>query len=1538
MAETIRVLYVDDEPDLLNIGKLFLEREGAFAVDTLTSAKVALEHLKTEHYDAIVSDYQMPEMDGIAFLKHLKASGDITPFIIFTGKGREEVVIEALNEGADFYLQKGGEAKSQFTELANKIRYAVSRRNAEQDLRESEERYRHVVEDQTEFICRFLPDGTHIFVNEAYCRYFGTTRDEITGTRFRPAIHPEDREQMARHLASLTMNHPLVTIDQRVIMPDGSIRWQRWVDRAIFHADGNLKEYQSVGRDVTEIKEAEEERLKSERRFRLLFDNAILGIFQTTPEGKYIDMNPAFARIYGYNSPEEMKSAIRDIQKQLYIHLEDRQTVNELLSTVGEIRNFETENRHRDGHSIWISINAKVVRDNNGEILAYEGTIDDITERKRAENALRGSETQYRSLVDSAPIGIGISDLGGTILDSNPAMLRITGYSLEEFKKVNVRNTYANPDDHQYLITSLQETGEITDYEVQLKQKDGTLYYALLNSRIIDINEQKLLLTTTVDITERKHLEEKLLQSEAKHRTLVETTPDILWEIDTKGNFVYLSPQIKEILGYSSEDLMGKSIFSLLPPESISESKASLFTHLQTSNRLHTLELPASHCDGRRIIIEIRSAALFDHTGKVTGFRGIAHDITERKRTEEEFRESAKRYNTIYGQSPIAIELYDAAGMLVNANPACLDLFGIENIQGIQNFSLFGDPNINDEQKKRLHQGETVQYQGPFDFKKVKAQKLYPTNRDGIIWLDVLITPLGNRADSITGFLVQILDITERKRAEEALHESEEKYRTIFENAGDAIAIHDLKGNFIEVNDIICRRFGYSRKELLTMTVVDVDDPVQAGNVEGRIQELIKKGHIVFETVHIARDGRRIPTEASAVLFHLGNKPLVMSIARDITERKRAEEPLQKNTEEDDASCEQLTASEEDPGADLDKMKRQGTALRDSKRELANIIEFLPDATLVIDRQGTVIAWNRAMVEMTGVPAEQMIGKGNYEYALPFYHERRPITVDLVLHHDPEIVAKYPVMQHEGRSLRSEIFIPHLNKGQGAHLWFTASPLYDTSGNIMGAIESIRDITDRWQAEETRRILNAYNRSLIEAGLDPLVTINSDGKIADVNTSTEKVTGYSRDELIGTDFSDYFTEPEKAREGYRKVFDDGVVRDYPLEIRHRNGTITSVLYNATIYRDEAGTVLGIFAAAHDITDRKRIEKTLRISEERLQLALNVSQVGTWDLDLVNHTAWRSLRHDQIFGYETLLPEWTYEMFLEHVLPEDRDRVDLAFKEAQSGQHDWEFECRIRRKDGEIRWIWARGRIQYDNKGGQKRMLGLVQDITGRKQAEEALRQANKKLNLLSSITRHDINNQLTVQMGYLSMLEKKRLDPKQTEYFQKISTAAKRISAMIQFTKEYEEIGVHAPAWQDCHTLVDTAAKQAPLGKVLVNNDLPAGMEVLADPLIIKVFYNLMDNAVRYGGKITKIRFFVEESGDDHLIVCEDDGDGIPQDEKEKIFERGYGKNTGLGLAISREILDITGISIRETGEPGKGARFEIVVPNGAWRIKGKGY
>ena len=233
----------------------------------------------------------------------------------------------------------------------------------------------------------------------------------------------------------------------------------------------------------------------------------------------------------------------------------------------------------------------------------------------------------------------------------------------------------------------------------------------------------------------------------------------------------------------------------------------------------------------------------------------------------------------------------------------------------------------------------------------------------------------------------------------------------------------------------------------------------------------------------------------------------------------------------------------------------------------------------------------------------------------------------------------------------------------------------------------------------------------------------------------------------------------------------------------------------------------------------------------------------------------------------------------------------------------------------------------------KQTLVSLVDISKRKRLEETLQQTNKKLNLLNSITRHDINNQLTMLQGYLHIMEMEPSYPMNNGYFQKVKTVAERISSSIQFTQEYEKIGVTDPVWHNCHTLVDTAATQILFGDSIVKNDIPAGTKVFADPLIVKVFYNLMDNSVRYGGKITNIRFSLEDHDGEYIIVCEDDGIGIPTDEKEKIFERGFGQNTGLGLFISREILLITGLDIRETGVPDKGARFEITVPPGSFRI-----
>lgn len=229
--------------------------------------------------------------------------------------------------------------------------------------------------------------------------------------------------------------------------------------------------------------------------------------------------------------------------------------------------------------------------------------------------------------------------------------------------------------------------------------------------------------------------------------------------------------------------------------------------------------------------------------------------------------------------------------------------------------------------------------------------------------------------------------------------------------------------------------------------------------------------------------------------------------------------------------------------------------------------------------------------------------------------------------------------------------------------------------------------------------------------------------------------------------------------------------------------------------------------------------------------------------------------------------------------------------------------------------------------------GLTKENSARKQVEADLAQANRKLQLMTSITRHDLLNHLTVLQGYLELTRMKGTDAeKMADYLMKSLAVVEKSINTIQFTSEYQNIGVAAPAWHNVSALISRSRKYASPGEVNVVNEIPDHVEIYADPLVEKVIYNLVDNALRYGSTLTTIRFRLSLEGGDPVILCEDDGVGIQDDQKERVFAYGVGKNTGMGLFLVREILAITGISIRETGIFGKGARFEIIIPRTSYR------
>ena len=231
---------------------------------------------------------------------------------------------------------------------------------------------------------------------------------------------------------------------------------------------------------------------------------------------------------------------------------------------------------------------------------------------------------------------------------------------------------------------------------------------------------------------------------------------------------------------------------------------------------------------------------------------------------------------------------------------------------------------------------------------------------------------------------------------------------------------------------------------------------------------------------------------------------------------------------------------------------------------------------------------------------------------------------------------------------------------------------------------------------------------------------------------------------------------------------------------------------------------------------------------------------------------------------------------------------------------------------------------------------LKGEIQERRRFETAIQLANRKLNTLSNITRHDILNQITAITMYLSLAQEVAIDPATQDYLVKIENVTQLIQKQIQFTRDYQNIGASAPQWQNITETLDTVMMEFDLKGVRIERELK-DIELFADLLLGKVFFSLIDNSLRHGEKLTVIRFFCQKTDDGAILFCEDDGVGIPEIAKERIFKREYYRNTGYGLFLAQEVLSITGLSIRETGEPGKGARFEIYAPRGSYRWGKKG-
>ena len=596
----ISLLYVDDEPELLELGKLFLEKSSQFRVDTVTSAREALRILKSTSYDAIVSDYQMPDMDGIALLKEIRAEFPDLPFIIFTGKGREEVAIEAFDNGADFYLQKGGTPTPQFLELGHKIIAAVRRRQAEKALQDSEVRYRNVVEDQTEFISRFLPDGTHVFVNEAYCRYFKKSRDGIIGKKFKPDIPQEDQNSVRDHFLLLTKENPIATIDHRIIMPDGEIRWQRWSDRAIFNDGGALVEYQSVGRDITETKRTEEDlHLKN------------------------VELRAAYEQIAA--TEEELRSSYDDLA-QSQRSLENKEITLNAILLESPIPQFVIDRNHRILY--WNHALAA-----QSGITAYEVT---------------GTDQQWRAFYPSQRPCLADLLVDGS-LDKIPEW-----YADKYTRFPLINNAYEVTD----FFPRMGKEGKWLHFTAGLiKNRNGDIIGAV--ESLEDITDRK---TTELDLMKKneelnatyeqltaieKELrsnyddliksQQALQESEERYRNVVEDQTEFICCFKPDGTHNFVNDAYCRYFGMQRAQIIGRRFIPKIP-EGDRELIRSHFASLTGRHPVGTVEHRIVLPDGSVRWHQWSDRAIFNETGALVEYQSVGRDITDWKTLELDLR------------------------------------------------------------------------------------------------------------------------------------------------------------------------------------------------------------------------------------------------------------------------------------------------------------------------------------------------------------------------------------------------------------------------------------------------------------------------------------------------------------------------------------------------------------------------------------------------------------------------------------------------------------------------------------------------------------------------------------------------------------------------------------------------------------------------------------------------------------------------------------------------------------------------------------
>ena len=804
-----------------------------------------------------------------------------------------------------------------------------------------------------------------------------------------------------------------------------------------------MEENRQLRRQIEALKESgspegrklEEILRESEDKYLALVEKVNEGIIIVQDE-RFVFVNRKMSDLLGVPAEDLIGKRVFD-----YIWPDDRERIiaNYTKRLGGEEvdPSYELRIKHAGGSLRWVTLSVSLVKWNGRP--ATLNLITDITERKEAEEKLRENQSFLASLIENSGALVYVKNMDGRYLLVNRKWELVTGLMRREVLGKTDEELFPGAVGRQFRANDLavMQSGTTMELEEVLENEGNKRIFHSIKFPMRDKNGSLSgLCGMTTEITERKAAEQALQESEFRWKFALEGAGDGIWDWDLRTNRVFYSPQWKTILGYGEAEIGdGPDEWEKrVHPDDLQGCRENLERHFTGETAVYQIEhrLRCKNGDYKWILSRGKVLQRVDD-GRPLRIIGTHTDIDERKRMEERLRETEERFRLITENVHDTVWLMDAGLQTtwISSSVEKTRGFTLEELKAIPLEQHLAPHSLRialDLIEKNLTPGKLAD---PREEITISAELEFYRKDGSSFWADTVLTLLRDGQGNPAGFLGLSRDTTERRRMEEELRKSGENYRRLFESAGEGIMI--VQGETIRLaNPAFLKTLGYTEDTITERPFTSFIHPDDRAMVLDRHMRRMR-GETV-ETGYsfriVTADGKEKWMEIHSQVIAWEGAPASLSFVMDITARKKMEEEL-----------------------------------LESQRRLGDIIDFLPDATLVIDREGRVIAWNRAMEAMTGIRQEQMLGKGDRAYSIPFYGDRRPILIDLALSPDPEREKQYTSFRRQGDTIFGEAYTANLPPGN-IHLSATASVLRDSRGDIIAAIECVRDNTERKRMEE----------------------------------------------------------------------------------------------------------------------------------------------------------------------------------------------------------------------------------------------------------------------------------------------------------------------------------------------------------------------------------------------------------------------------------------------------------------------------------------